>query len=174
MTFDLSKSIEQLERTPEILAVWLSGIDEDWLHSNEGSDTWSPHTVIGHLIHGEKTDWMARANIILYHTGEKQFKPFDRFAQFENSIGKSTTELLEEFKLLRAKNLVELKKMNLNESKLDMTGIHPEFGTVTLRELLSTWVVHDLNHIGQIARTMAFQYKSEAGPWKAYLRIIKD
>lgn len=173
MQFDLNKSIELLERTPDVLKFWLSGLSNEWLRENEGENTWSPYDVIGHLIFGEKTDWMVRAKIILGASSDKSFKPFDRFAQFQEDQNRSMTELLDEFAAIRAENLIELKALNISKEDLKRTGIHPEFGEVTLEQLLSTWTVHDLGHISQISRVMAKQYREEVGPWINYLSILK-
>ena len=172
MTFSLKHSIEILERTPDVLESLLTGLSEEWTLTNEGENTWSAYDIVGHLIHGEHTDWMSRLQIIFSETGDKKFKPFDRFAQFEESKGKTLQQLLAEFKSLRKKNLEALKKYEINEQTLKRTGIHPDFGTVTLKELLSTWVVHDLNHLAQMARVMAKQYKTEVGPWVKYLPVL--
>lgn len=173
MKFDLSKSILILERTPTVLNSLLRDLPSDWVSPNEGEDTWSPYDVIGHLVHGEKTDWLTRTKIILSKGDHKNFKPFDRFAQFEDSKGKSINQLLDDFRTLREDNLAELQSLNITELQLELQGKHPEFGTVTLNELLSTWVAHDLGHIAQISRVMAKQYEDEVGPWKAYLGILK-
>jgi len=141
---------------------------------NEGGESWSPFDIVGHLVHGEKTDWITRTETILKYGKEKTFEPFDRFAQFENSKGKNINELLSEFSALRLKNLQRLNEMNIREDDLIKKGIHPHFGKVTLRELLATWVVHDLGHISQIARVMAKQYKDEVGPWKEYLPVVNN
>jgi len=141
---------------------------------NEGGESWSPFDIVGHLVHGEKTDWITRTETILKYGKEKTFEPFDRFAQFENSKGKNINELLSEFSALRLKNLHRLNEMNIREDDLIKKGIHPHFGKVTLRELLATWVVHDLGHISQIARVMAKQYKDEVGPWKEYLPVVNN
>jgi hypothetical protein len=151
----------------------LQGISAGWTTPNEGEATWSVYDIVGHLIHGEKTDWIPRAEIILSEKPDKTFEPFDRFAQFETGPAKSLQELLDEFKSLRARSLSTLRSKNIQASDLSATGIHPAFGTVHLSQLLATWVVHDLNHIAQIARVMAFQYKEAVGPWKAYLGILK-
>ncbi|MDF1695454.1 MAG: DinB family protein [Saprospiraceae bacterium] len=172
MKFDLQKSIEILERTPDTLATLLDGLSDDWLHNNEGKDTWSPYTIIGHLIHGEKTDWPVRAKIILSNSENKTFEPFDRFAQL-NATTTSIQDLLDEFKSLRKKNLEYLTSLTLEDIDYIKKGIHPELGEANLKQLLSTWVVHDLGHIAQITRVMAKQYKEEVGPWKAYLGILK-
>ena len=172
MDFDLEAGIEVLERTPATLRAMLSGVSSGWYDATEGPDTWSPYVVIGHLIHGERTDWIARARIILAQGTEKKFTPYDRFAQFEESKGKSLTDLLEEFESLRAGNLHILRGFELDDEKLSLTGIHPKFGDVTLRQLLAAWVVHDLGHIAQCARVMAKQYHDAIGPWTEYLPIV--
>ena len=172
MKFEFDKSYEILERTPAVLRSLLSGLDNNWIMNNEGPETFSPYDVVGHLIHGEKTDWPDRTTMILEHGDSKSFVPFDRFAQFEASKGKSLQQLLDEFEKLRAKNLEWLRSLNLTEADLDKTGMHPMLGRVTLRQLLSTWVIHDLTHIAQITRVMAKQYKEEIGPWIEFFRIM--
>ena len=174
MKFELSKSIEILSRTPFILETMLANLSDDWLKNNEGDDTWSPYDVVGHLIHGEKTDWLVRSRIILSNAKIKMFEPFDRFAQMGDGKDKTIEDLLIEFKTLRTSNLRELKSMNVQETDLIKRGIHPELGECNLGQLLSTWVVHDLGHIAQISRVMAKQYKMEVGPWKQYLKVIQD
>lgn len=171
MKFKLNEAIEVLERTPFVIEQMLKGKSAAWTMTNEGPDTWSPYDVVGHLINGEKTDWITRMNIILSDE-DKRFTPFDMFAHFNESKGKSLEQLLEEFKTERKKGIAILKSKNLTENDLNKTGIHPEFGEVTLRQLLATWVAHDLGHITQIARVMAKQYKAEVGPWAAYLSIL--
>lgn len=171
MQFEIKEGILILERTPKLLQDWLSGLPDNFIHNNEGSDTWSPYDIIGHLIQGEKDDWIPRAKIIISGE-ERSFEPFDRFAQFEHSKGKSLVELLDEFRALRNENLNNLKELNIQEGDLDKTGIHPELGEVTLRQLLSTWVAHDLSHIVQISRTMARNYAEEVGPWTKYLSVF--
>ena len=173
MNFDLAKSIEILERTPEVLIVMLQNIDDDWTSNNEGLETWNVYDIIGHLIEGEKTDWIPRMEIVLSDKPDKTFEPFDRFAQFEISKGKSLKELLEEFKGLRKKNLEHLRSKKLTTKDYEKKGIHPTFGEVTLSQLLSTWTVHDLNHIAQISRVMAKQYKVKVGPWIKFLKILQ-
>ena len=172
MKFDLDKSYQILERTPSVLRVLLSDLSEDWVQGNEGPETFSPYDVIGHLIQGEKTDWRARATMILESGTSQSFVPFDRFAQFEESKGKSLSELLDEFEKLRALNLEWLSSLKLTATDLDKKGVHPSLGQVTLRQLLSTWVIHDLTHIAQVTRVMAKQYKEEMGPWVEYFRIL--
>lgn len=172
MEFNLTSSFEILERTPQVLNTLLNGLSNEWTQNNEGGESWSPFDVMGHLIHGEKTDWIARTEIILSDGSAKTFTPFDRFAQFEESKGKTMLQLLDEFKNLREQNLTIIKSKNLTPEDLQRTGIHPAFGTVTLEHLLSTWVAHDLGHIAQICRVMAKQYKNEVGPWREYLPIL--
>jgi len=174
MEFQLTEAIPILERTPGVLRQLLDGLSAGWIMQNEGGETWNPYDIVGHYIEGEKNDWIVRMNIILNDAGDKHFKPFDRFAQFEDSKGKTLTQLLDEFASLRQKNLAVLKAAALTEADLDKTGIHPQFGTVTLRQLLSTWVVHDLAHLNQLTRVMAQQYKEMTGPWKEYISIINN
>jgi DinB family protein len=150
----------------------LAGLPPAWTDANEGADTWSPYVIVGHLIHGERTDWIGRAEIILAQGPERRFAPFDRFAQFRESQGKTLAELLDEFARLRAENLATLAGWRLGESQLALEGEHPEFGRVTLRQLLATWVAHDLGHVAQIARVMAKQYRDAVGPWRAYLPVM--
>jgi hypothetical protein len=171
MNFHVDKSIEILERTPSVLKCMLSGLSTDWTSANEGAGTWSAYDIIGHLIHGELTDWIPRADLIL--SGNKKFNPFDRLAQFEESKGKSLEDLLAEFEEIRKANIRRLVEFDITTEDLAETGIHPEFGEVTLSQLLATWAVHDLTHIAQISRVMAKQYKEAVGPWVAYLRILQ-
>jgi len=174
MNFTIDRSLAILCRTPAVIETLLNGISEEWLKNNEGANTWSPYEVVGHLIHGEKTDWIVRAKVILSAAQNKTFEPFDRFAQSNEDQERPIGVLLEEFKEWRVKNLEELKALQIDEAKLQKKGIHPELGEASLKELLSTWVVHDLGHIAQITRVMAKQYKSEVGPWKEYLGILKS
>ena len=174
MTFDLNKSISILENTPMVLKSLLSGLSEDWTHVNEGPETWSPFDVVGHLVHGEKTDWIPRIFIIMNDSEEKTFTPFDRFAQFEESKGKTLEDLLNEFEILRNQNLQQLKSFGFTGTVLKRKGIHPELGEVTLAQVIATWVTHDLGHIAQISRVMAKQYKNEVGPWTAYISILSQ
>ena len=171
MDFNLSEAISILERSPATIRELLLGLSENWTNQNEGGETWSAFDVIGHLIHGEKTDWLVRSKMILTQENP-HFEVFDRFAQFEASTGKGLSDLIDEFTVLRSGNLSELKSLNISENALLKTGIHPEFGEVTLRSLLATWVAHDLGHIAQISRVMAKQYKSEAGPWTKYISVL--
>lgn len=172
MNYNTDKSIEILERTPLVLKTLLSNLQDEWVMNNEGPETFSPYDVIGHLIHGEKTDWAVRARIILESGLSKSFTPYDRFAQQEESKGKSLLQLLDEFEAVRNDNVKWLKSLNLTEADLDKKGMHPSLGEVTLRNLLATWVVHDLTHIAQITRVMAKQYKEEMGPWPEFFRIL--
>jgi hypothetical protein len=171
--FALQEATAVLSRTPATLDALLRGLQDGWIHAHEGGDTWSPYDVMGHLIHGERTDWMGRTRILLEHGETRPFDPFDRFAQFRESEGKTLHDLLDEFARLRGQNLEALASLNLADPDLDRRGQHPSFGVVTLRQLLATWVAHDLDHISQIARVLARQYADEVGPWRAYLRIIK-
>lgn len=174
MQFSLPKSIEILESTPQVLEAWLGGLSDAWILANEGPDTWSAFDIVGHLIHGEETDWIPRMQIILSDKEDKTFDTFDRFAQYEKSKGKSMRQLLDEFKLARQKSLETLLAQQLTPADLQKTGTHRILGEVTLSNLLATWVAHDLNHIAQIARVMANQYKADAGPWVAFLRILQQ
>ena len=172
--FNLKEAIEILERTPTVLISLLSDLSDSWIYNNEGGDSWNPFDIVGHLIHGEKKDWIPRAKIILEYGEEKPFEPFDRLAQFKDSEGKTLNDLLDEFAKLRNENIDVLHKLNLDEIDYMKKGIHPEFGNVTLKQLLSTWVVHDLSHIRQISRVLAKQYKNEIGPWETYLPVINE
>jgi hypothetical protein len=174
MAFDLAEGVAVLERTPATLEALLGGLSETWIAGNEGPETWSPYDVVGHLIHGDRTDWLGRVEIILSTKADKTFTPFNRFAQFEESKGKSLTDLLAEFKVVRAESLARLRALHLTPADLDKTGTHPTFGTVTLRQLLSTWVAHDLDHIVQISRVMAKQIGSDVGPWLAFLKVLRQ
>lgn len=172
MNFDLPTGIAVLERTPRTLRSMLDGLPSAWIDATEGPDTWSPYIIVGHLIHGERTDWIARAKIILAQGADRRFTPYDRFAQFRESEGKSLGDLLEEFARLREENLATLTGWRLTDRELALEGEHPDFGAVTLRQLLVTWVAHDLGHIAQTARVMAKQYREAVGPWRAYLPVM--
>ena len=172
MDFDLTSGTAVLERTPSTLRAMLDGLPSVWTDATEGPETWSPYVIVGHLIHGERTDWIARAEIILAQGAERRFTPYDRFAQFRESEGKSLADLLDEFARLRAGNLATLTGWRLTDAQLSLEGEHPEFGAVTLRQLLATWVAHDLGHIAQAARVMAKQYRDAVGPWRAYLPVM--
>ena len=172
MTFDVAEAVAVLERTPAALRVLLHGLPDTWTTGNEGPDTFSAFDNIGHLIHGERTDWISRARIILAQGANRTFEPYDRFAQQRESAGKTLGQLLDEFEQLRRENIATLQGWRLTGEQLALTGEHPSLGTVTLRQLLATWVAHDLGHLGQIARVMAKQYRDEVGPWRAYLPIL--
>ena len=172
-SFSLSQAVEVLESTPATLSSLLGSLSESWTASSGTTDEWRPFDIVGHLIHGEATDWIPRAQMIIDQGEERTFVPFDRFAQFENSKGKSLGQLLEEFAEARKKSLETLRSWNLTDDQLDLEGMHPELGNVTLRQLLATWVVHDLNHIRQIVTSMASHYDTEVGPWREYLSILR-
>lgn len=172
MRYSIEKSLEILERTPAVLQSLLAGISDDWVMNNEGADTFSPYDVVGHLIHGEKTDWTARIKVILQYGHSKTFERWDRFAQYEDSKGKTLQQLLDAFMVIRKENIAWFKSLNLTEADFERKGMHPVLGEVTLRNLLSTWVVHDLTHLAQITRVMAKQYKEEMGPWPEFFRIL--
>jgi hypothetical protein len=172
MDLHLPDALGVLERTPQTLRGLLEGLAPAWTDATEGPDTWSPYGIVGHLIHGERTDWIPRARIILEQDADRRFTPYDRFAQFRESAGKPLADLLDEFTHLRAANVVLLRQWNLSDEQLALTGEHPEFGAVTLRQLLATWVAHDLSHLAQITRVMAKQYRDAVGPWRAYLPIM--
>jgi len=170
---DLKDIVAVLARTPASLTALLEGLPDFWVGATEGGETWSPYDVVGHLIHGERTDWIPRARHIL--AGESRpFDKFDRAAQFREGGGESLGELLATFAELRRENVAALSAMSLTAEDLGRRGLHPELGEVTLGQLLATWVVHDLDHVGQIARTMAKAYAGAVGPWSAYLSILRD
>jgi hypothetical protein len=172
MNFELADGIAVLERTPQTLRAMLQGLEPQWTEAREGPDTWSPYDIVGHLIHGEKTDWIPRARIILAQGENRRFTPFDRVAMFEESRGKSLNDLLDEFESLRKENLEILAEWKITDAHLALEGVHPELGAVTLRQLFATWVGHDLGHIAQAARVMAKQYRDAVGPWRAYLPVM--
>lgn len=200
MDFDLKQALPFLSATPGTLRSMLGGLSDEWTASNGDMDDWQPYDVVGHLIHCEETDWILRARLILRRRPDREggpgssvehpalphgqasasetaalpvFEPFDRFAQFEKSKGKTIAELLAEFEDWRARSLAELRSWNLTDEQLGLQGMHPELGEVTLSQLLATWVVHDLTHIRQISRSMARKYNTAVGPWKEYLSILK-
>jgi hypothetical protein len=173
MEHNLDRTIALLTHTPPTLNALLRDLPEEWTLRNEGEKSWSPFDVIGHLIHGERTDWMPRVRRIL-ESGESQaFDPFDRWAQERESRGKSLSQLLDEFADLRAQNLNQLRALKLRPEDLGKLGRHPALGIVTLSELLATWAAHDLTHLHQISRVMAFQYREAVGPWRAYLGVMQ-
>jgi len=169
---ELAETIAVLTRTPATLDAWLRGMPDIWVHRNEGKDTWSALDIVGHLIVGERTDWMSRARIILEEGEARSFDPFDRFAQEKESRGKPLEQLLDEFARLRRENLTALQSLNLQQEDLTRRGRHPALGVVTLSELLATWAVHDLTHLHQLSRVMAHQYHAAVGPWRAYLGVL--
>ena len=172
MDFDLNTGIAILERTPATFRAMLAGLPPMWTDATEGPDTWSPYVIMGHLIHAERTDWITRAEIILAQGPNRRFTPYDRFAQFRDSKGQSFAELLDEFERVRAENVATLWRWKLTDAQLAREGEHPAFGLVTLRQLLATWVAHDLGHVAQAARVMAKQYREAVGPWRAYLPVL--
>ena len=173
MTAHLEQTVALLSRTPAALAALLRGLPENWTHRNEGDDTWSVFDILGHLIHGERTDWMPRIAIILEHGESRPFDAFDRFAQARESEGKSFEDLLDEFARLRSDNLQQLRSMNIRPEDMQRRGRHPSLGIVTLSNLLATWAAHDLTHLHQISRVMAHQYRDAVGPWTAYLGVLQ-
>jgi hypothetical protein len=171
--FNLDDTIAVLARTPATLDALLRGLPESWVRSNEGKDTWSAFDTVGHLIVGERNDWMPRARIILENGEARPFDPFDRFAQSKESQNKSLEQLLDDFARLRRENLASLQALNLRPEDLSRRGRHPALGVVTLQQLLATWAVHDLTHLHQLSRVMAYQYRDAVGPWSAYLGVLK-
>ncbi|MGE0354406.1 MAG: DinB family protein [Gemmatimonadales bacterium] len=174
MDFDPEQGITILGRTPGVLRTLLAGLPTDWVSANEGPGTWSPRDIVGHLIDGEETDWMVRVRIILAQGDNRRFEPFDRSRHLRQERAGSLEERLDRFEALRMANLADLGTMRLTPQQLELTGEHPAFGTVTLRQLLATWVVHDLGHLAQIGRVMAKQYRGAVGPWRAYLPVLGD
>ena len=168
----LTEARALLARTPALLDTWLRDLPDAWLRANEGGESWSPFDVLGHFIHGEKTDWIPRLTRIFEHGTAVPFDKFDRFAQFRDSEGKSTADLLDEFARRRAASLAALDELALDDAALDRRGLHPELGEVAARNLLACWVAHDLDHVMQIARVLAHRHRDEVGPWRRYLRII--
>ncbi|MGD0729820.1 MAG: DinB family protein [Terracidiphilus sp.] len=173
MRHNLQHTISLLARTPAALDALLRELPETWTFRNEGENTWSVFDVVGHLIHGERADWIPRAKRMLQFGESRPFEPFDRFAQTRESQGKSLAQLLDEFARLRSENLVELHAMNLGEEELALRGKHPALGVVTLSELLATWAAHDLTHLHQVSRVMAHQYREVVGPWTAFLGVMQ-
>jgi uncharacterized damage-inducible protein DinB len=172
MSFSMDNAIPVLRATPVTLQAWLADLPEIWTRTNEGAGTWSPFDIVGHLIHGERTDWIPRLELVLTYGNSRAFTPFDRFAQFRDSQGKTLAELLDTFTELRQANLSRLTSFGLEPVDFDRPALHPELGPVTLGQLLATWVVHDLNHLAQIARVMSHQYREAVGPWVEYLPIL--
>ena len=172
MEFRFEDAVPVLRRTPDTLRSLLSGLPDEWVRATEGPGTWSPFDVVGHLIHGERTDWMPRVDHILAHGEAVVLPPFDREAMFAASKGRTMGDLINEFAALRNVSLGRLERLGLKHSDLARRGRHPEFGVVTLGEHLATWVAHDLSHTGQIVRVMGRQYASAVGPWRAYLPML--
>jgi hypothetical protein len=173
MAHDLQQTIALLSRTPASLNALLRDLPESWTHTTEGPGTWTVFDVVGHLIHGELTDWMPRARIVLEHGESRAFEPFDRLAQERESKGKSLPQLLDEFARLRSKNLETLRSLKLQAADFARRGKHPTLGAVSLGQLIATWAVHDLTHLHQISRIMAHQYREAVGPWSAYLGVLQ-
>jgi hypothetical protein len=169
---NLQDTISLLSRTPAALDALLRDLPETWTLRNEGENTWTALDVVGHLIHGERTDWMPRARMILQFGDTRAFEPFDRWAQAQASQGKSLPQLLDEFARLRSENLASLRALNLRPEDLHLQGCHPSLGVVTLSQLLATWAAHDLTHLHQLSRIMAHQYREAVGPWSAYLGVM--
>lgn len=172
MEFNINRTLEILATTPDVLQKLLGGLSDEWLFGNEGENTWSPHTVLGHLIYADETNWLARVKKILSDS-DNRFEQFDRLKQFELYNDRPIGELLAKFSLVREESLKQLRSIELSEKILSRKGIHPDFGEVTLSQLLSTWTVHDLDHINQISRVLAKQYSEAVGPWRQYLGVLK-
>ena len=173
MEFSLAEATAVLARTPATLDAMLRGLPDTWVQCNEGQNTWSAVDIVGHLIVGERTDWMPRVRIILRNGEARPFDPFDRFAQSKESRGKSLEQVLDDFARLRRENVAALQALNLQPEDLIRQGRHPALGVVTLSELLATWAVHDLTHLHQLSRVMAYQYRDAVGPWRAYLGVLQ-
>jgi hypothetical protein len=173
MEHNLSQTMALLSRTPAALNAFLRDLPESWTSNNEGEKSWSPYDVVGHLIHGERTDWIPRLHRILDSGESKPFDRFDRFAQERESQGKSLGQLLDEFARLRAENLDHVRSLNLQPKDLERHGMHPVLGTVTLSQLMATWAAHDLTHLHQISRVMAYQYRDAVGPWTKFLGVMR-
>jgi len=170
---DLSMTISLLARTPAALDALLRNLPEEWTHRREGESTWNAFEIVGHLIHGDRTDWLARTKMILEFGESRPFVPFDRWGQQREIQGKSLPQLLDEFSSLRARKLEELRALHLQPADMNRTGTHPALGRVTLAQLLSAWAVHDLTHLHQITRVLAHQYREDVGPWSAYLGVLQ-
>jgi hypothetical protein len=173
MSETMNQTVALLERTPRTLDALLRDLPDEWTRVNEGPNTWSPYDIVGHLIHGERTDWIPRAKIILECGETRTFERFDRLAQERESQGRSLAQLLDEFARVRSKSLDDLRALNLQSSDLEKRGTHPVFGSVTLGQLLATWAAHDLTHLHQISRVMAHQYRDAVGPWTVFLGVMQ-
>ena len=174
MKFDLDLSTQALARTPGTLHALLDGLPDPWIRGVEGPETFSPFDVVGHLVDGEETDWVPRARIILARSPNPLFEPYDRFRHRARNASRTLRALIEEFSHLREDNLVLLRSWDLTPAALELPGIHPTLGRVTLRQLIAAWVVHDLGHLAQVARVMAKQLRQEVGPWEAFLPVLTD
>lgn len=172
MQFQLDDALSILSHTPAALDAMVRGLPEPWLHANEGPETWSPFDVVGHLVAGERTDWVTRLRLILEHGDKHPFEPFNRTAMFEESKGKTIAELLDTFATLRAQNLETVRALQLEPADFARRGMHPSLGSVTLEQLLATWVTHDMTHMVQISRVIAKQFKDEVGPWREYIGAL--
>jgi DinB superfamily len=173
MDHSLQQTTSLLTRTPTALNALLRDLPDEWSMRNEGDNSWSAFEVVGHLIHGDRTDWMTRAKMILQLGESQPFPPFDRFGHIRESEGKSLNQLLDEFALVRSDSLRQLRELNLRPKDLELRGRHPALGTVTLSQLLATWAVHDLTHLHQLSRIMAYQYRDAVGPWSQYLGVLQ-
>jgi hypothetical protein len=171
-TFTLDRSIEVLQRTPAALQSLLGGLGDFWTRSNYGADTFSPFDVVGHLIHADRTNWLPRLRVILDQGEATRFPVFDRYAMYAADKGKSMADLLSAFASIRREAIDQLKAMKLTEEQLDRRGVHPQLGPITMRNVLAAWVVHDLNHLHQVAKCMAYQYRDDVGPFREFLTIL--
>jgi uncharacterized damage-inducible protein DinB len=172
MDFQVDRAVELLSRTPATLQALLAGVSDDWTRSDEGPETWSPFVTVGHMTFAEEFNWIPRARMILEHGEARVFEPFDRFAQFERYKAFSLEQLLDAFTARRRESLAALAAMKLTPERLARRGRHPDFGAVTLSQLLATWTVHDMNHVGQIVQTLAKQYREAIGPWRRFVPIV--
>ena len=172
MNHNLHHTIALLSRTPAALNALLRDLPEEWTLRYEGENTWTAFDIVGHLIHGDRTDWMARTKRILEFGETKAFEPFDRLGQERESRGRSLPQVLDEFARVRSEKLDELRALNLSGADLEKRGLHPALGIVTLSELLATWAAHDLTHLHQLSRVMAYQYREAVGPWSKYLGVL--
>lgn len=169
---ELDQVVQVLQRTPATLRALLQGLSPAWTQPSGDRDSWDPYAVIGHLIHSEETNWIPRIEMILQYGESRPFEAFDRFAQFDRFTGQSLEQLLDTFAQLRRQNLAKLEAMHLTAGQLELRGHHPQLGAVTLHQLLAAWVVHDLNHVGQVVEAMSKRYTDDVGPWKVNLAIL--
>lgn len=172
MNFELSEAIEILERTPQTLTVFLTGVSDGWLQCNEGEGTWTVSEVVDHLVEAETSNWIPRLEFILREGEKAPFPPLDRYAHLNEPADRPIEEKLQAFRMLRMENIERLKAIATPET-FEQTGAHPAFGVVKVRELISTWAVHDLTHITQIVRVMAERYRTDVGAWKEYLGVLR-